>query len=127
MRRIVEAQGGDSCVVDAPDQLAVARHRSTVAATADGYVTNLDPLELGYASMGLGAGRGRAEDAVDPGAGIRLHVQLGDAVRKGDELATLYASQRSLLRPGADRVAASIRIGRRRPAIRSRIIETIRR
>ncbi|MHC4452481.1 MAG: thymidine phosphorylase [Planctomycetota bacterium] len=127
MCQIVEAQGGDSRVVDAPDQLAVARHRSTVAATADGYVTDLDPLELGYASMGLGAGRGRAEDAVDPGAGIRLHVQLGDAVRTGDELATLYASQRSLLRPGADRVAASIRIGRRRPAVRSRIIETIRR
>ena len=127
MRQIVEAQGGDSGVVDAPDQLAVARHRSTVAATADGYVTDLDPLELGYASMGLGAGRGRAEDAVDPGAGIRLHVQLGDAVRTGDALATLYASQRSLLRPGVDRVAASIRIRRRRPAIRSRIIETIRR
>jgi pyrimidine-nucleoside phosphorylase len=127
MRQIVEAQGGDSGVVDAPDQLAVARHRSTVAAMADGYVTGLDPLELGYASMGLGAGRGRAEDAVDPGAGIRLHVQLGDPVRTGDELATLYASQRSLVRPGADRVAASIRIGRRRPAIRSRIIETIRR
>jgi pyrimidine-nucleoside phosphorylase len=127
MRQIVEAQGGDSGVVDAPDQLAVARHRSTVAAMADGYVTGLDPLELGYASMGLGAGRGLAEDAVDPGAGIRLHVQLGDPVRTGDELATLYASQRSLVRPGADRVAASIRIGRRRPAIRSRIIETIRR
>jgi len=127
MRQIVKAQGGDSRVVDAPDQLAVARHRSTVTATANGYVTDLDPLELGYASMGLGAGRIRAEDAVDPGAGIRLHVQLGDTVRVGDELATLYTSQRSLLGPGADRVAASVRIGKRRPAMRSRIIETIRR
>ena len=59
----------------------------------DGYVAELDPLELGYASMGLGAGRSRSEDAVDWGAGIRLHVQRGDQVRAGDALATLYASR----------------------------------
>ena len=127
MREIVDAQGGDSRVVDAPDQLAVARHRTTVTAKADGYVRDIDPLELGYASMRLGAGRSRAEDAVDPGAGIRLHVQLGDRVRTGGELATLYTSERARLRLGADRVNASFRIGKRRPPVRRRIIETIRR
>jgi pyrimidine-nucleoside phosphorylase len=127
MREIVDAQGGDSRVVDAPDQLAVARHRTTVTAKADGYVRDIDPLELGYASMRLGAGRSRAEDAVDPGAGIRLHVQLGDRVRTGGELATLYTSERARLRLGADRVSASFRIGKRRPPVRRRIIETIRR
>jgi pyrimidine-nucleoside phosphorylase len=127
MQQIVEAQGGDPSVVEEPGRLAVARHRSTVAAKSSGYVTDIDPLELGYASMGLGAGRNRAEDAVDPGAGIRLHIQVGDRVRTGDELATLYASERARLRVGADRVAASFRIGKRRPAVRSRIIETIRR
>jgi len=127
MREIVDAQGGDSRVVDAPDQLAVARHRTTVTAKADGYVRDIDPLELGYASMRLGAGRSRAEEAVDPGAGIRLHVQLGDRVRTGGELATLYTSERARLRLGADRVSASFRIGKRRPPVRRRIIETIRR
>ena len=127
MQQIVKAQGGDPSVVEEPGRLAVARHRSTVAAKSSGYVTDIDPLELGYASMGLGAGRNQAEDAVDPGAGIRLHIQVGDRVRAGDELATLYASERARLRVGADRVAASFRIGKRRPALRSRIIETIRR
>ena len=127
MREIVEAQGGDPRVVDAPDQLAVARHRTTIAAATGGYLTDLEPLELGYASMGLGAGRSRAEDAVDPGAGIRLHVQLGDRVRKGDALATLYTSERARLRVGTDRVTAAFRIGKRRPPVRNRLIETIRR
>jgi len=127
MREIVEAQGGDPRVVDAPDQLAVARHRTTITAATDGYLTDLEPLELGYASMGLGAGRNRAEDAVDPGAGIRLHVQLGDRVRKGDGLATLYTSERARLRVGADRVTAAFRIGKRRPPVPDRLIETIRR
>jgi len=127
MREIVEAQGGDPRVVDAPNQLAVARHRTTITAATGGYLTDLEPLELGYASMGLGAGRSRAEDAVDPGAGIRLHVQLGDRVRKGDALATLYTSERARLRVGTDRVTAAFRIGKRRPPVRNRLIETIRR
>lgn len=127
MRQVVEAQGGDPRVVDSPDRLAVARHRSTIRATRDGYVTGIDPLELGYASMGLGAGRSRAEDPVDRGAGIRLHVQLGDRVRSGDALATLYASRRALLGPGKDRAAPAIRFGKRRPPSRGRVIATIRR
>ena len=90
-------------------------------------MTNIDPLELGYASMGLGAGRQRTEDEVDPGAGVRLHVQVGDRVAAGDELATLYTSKRARLGTTKDRVAASFRVGKRRPPVRSRVIETIRR
>jgi pyrimidine-nucleoside phosphorylase len=127
MRQVVEAQGGDPSVVDAPSELAVARHRSTVTATKGGYMTDIDPLELGYASMGLGAGRDRTEDLVDPGAGIRLHVQLGDEVAAGDEIATLYTSRRGLLHSSTARVTAAFRIGERRPPVRSRIIATIRR
>jgi pyrimidine-nucleoside phosphorylase len=127
MRQIVEAQGGDPRVVDEPDRLSVARHHGTCTATSDGYVTDIDPLELGYASMGLGAGRTRAEDRVDPGAGIRLHIRVGDQVRVGDKLATLYTSERARLGAGTDRVAAAFVVGKRRSPVRSRIIETIRR
>jgi pyrimidine-nucleoside phosphorylase len=127
MRQIVEAQGGDPAFVDKPSELPLARHRSTIASPSDGYITGIDPLDLGHASMGLGAGRLRVEDAVDPGAGIRLHAQVGDRVRRGDTLATLYASRKGLLKPGAERATACFRIGRRRPPAPSRIIEMIRR
>jgi pyrimidine-nucleoside phosphorylase len=127
MRQIVEAQGGDGRVVDEPDRLPVARHRATCLAEADGYIANIDPLEVGYASMGLGAGRQCTEDQVDPGAGVRLHVQVGDRIKVGDELATLYSSVRAPLAPSKDRVEASFRISKRRPPVRSRVIETIRR
>ena len=127
MQQIVKAQGGDPSVVEEPNRLAVACHHSTCTAASDGYVFGIDPLELGYASMGLGAGRRRAEEEVDAGAGIRLHVQVGDRVRAGDEVATVYTSERARLRVGTDRAAASFRIGKRRPPARSRVIETIRR
>jgi pyrimidine-nucleoside phosphorylase len=127
MVQIVEAQGGDARVVDEPDRLKLARHRQTVSAARQGVVREIDPLEIGYASMGLGAGRTRAEDAVDSGAGIRLHVRVGDRVRAGDPLATLYSSKKSLLGPAAVRTSASFAIGARRPVRSSRIMETIRR
>jgi len=90
-------------------------------------VRDLDPLELGYASVGLGAGRSRADDVVDPGAGIRMHVQRGDRVRAGDDLATLYTSHRAHLPVGVNRVNAAVQIGKRPPPKRRLIIETIRR
>jgi pyrimidine-nucleoside phosphorylase len=127
MRRIVEAQGGDPAFVDEPSELPLARHRSAIVAPSEGYITGIDPLELGQASMGLGAGRLRAEDSVDPGAGIRLHAQIGDRVSSGDQLATLYASRKDLLRSGVERITGSFRIGKRRLPKRSRIIATIRR
>lgn len=127
MSEIVKAQGGDPRVVEEPDRLKPARYRLTVAATKRGFVTGIDPLELGYASMGLGAGRTRAEEPVDPGAGIRLHAQLGDEVRAGDPLATLYSSRRSLLQPGAARTLGAFELGRRPRALPSRVIGTIRR
>lgn len=126
MREIVVAQGGDGRVVDEPDRLAVARHQASVPAASDGFVAGIDPLELGYASMGLGAGRARAEDDVDPGAGVRLHVAIGDRVRAGREVATLYTSKRALLDRATERVSASFRIGKRRPSTSGRIIATVR-
>ena len=127
MEEIVRAQGGDARVVAEPDRLRLARQRTTVTAIGEGFVTAIDPLEVGYASMALGAGRTRADDAVDPGAGIRLHVRQGDRVRADAPLATLYSSKRSLLAPAARRTAAAFEIGNRQQGPSSRIIETIRR
>lgn len=127
MREIVEAQGGDPRVVDEPDRLALSRHRGEVVAKTGGYVTDLDPLALGYVSMALGAGRIRAEDSVDPGAGVRLHVRVGDRVQKGDSIATLHGSDRSSLSASMLRAQDAIRIGKRRRPARDRVIDAVRR
>ena len=127
MRRVVRAQGGDARVVDEPDRLPLARYHKVVKASAAGFITEIDALELGYASMGLGAGRIRAEDGVDPGAGVRLHVGIGDRVHVGAKIATVYASKRGLVDRGAERVSSSVRTGKRPITKGSRILATIRR
>ncbi len=127
MQAIVGAQGGDIRVVDEPDRLPVARHQSTVTARKAGYIREIDALELGYSSMGLGAGRSRAEDRVDPGAGVRLHLRRGDRVEVGQVVATLYSSDRSCLDDGTIRVGNCFEIGKKKPEPRDRIIGAIRR
>ncbi len=83
-RRMISAQGGD------PDaELPVARESETIVASADGVLTELDALSVGVAAWRLGAGRARKEDAVQAGAGVRLHAKPGDTVRAGQPLMTL--------------------------------------
>ena len=87
-RAMISAQGGD------PDaKLPVAKETQDFKATADGYVSELDALAIGVASWRLGAGRARKEDPVQFGAGITLHVGLGDKVVKGQTLLTLHTDE----------------------------------
>ncbi|MEY3966595.1 MAG: hypothetical protein RLZ96_121 [Actinomycetota bacterium] len=84
-RKMIAAQGGD------PDaELPKAKHWHKLTAEESGYISRLDALELGVASWRLGAGRERKEDAVQFGAGIELHAQLGQWVEAGAPLMTLF-------------------------------------
>lgn len=94
-RQMIAAQHGDP---DAP--LPQAAESETVLAPADGVLVTMDALAVGVAAWRLGAGRGRKEDPVSFGAGVRLHVKPGAAVRAGEPLLTLYADDPERL-PGA--------------------------
>lgn len=127
LKQIVEAQGGDPRVVDEPDRLTPSRHSATLAAPRSGFVRALDPLELGLVSMGLGAGRTRADQDVDPGAGLLLHAAVGDRVERDRPLATLYTSKRAWLEPAVARAAGAIEIGKSRKASIPRLLGRIQR
>jgi thymidine phosphorylase len=83
-RAMIAAQGGD------PDAaLPVARESHDVVAASDGVLSRMDAMAVGTAAWRLGAGRARKEDPVQAGAGVRLHVKPGDAVRAGQPVMTL--------------------------------------
>jgi thymidine phosphorylase len=87
-RSMIRAQGGD------PEaELPVAREHHVVTAPDDGVLTRLDALAVGVAAWRLGAGRARAGDAVQAGAGVELHAKPGDAVRAGEPLLTMYTDE----------------------------------
>ena len=112
---MIEAQGGDRRVVEDTGLLPKAPHKVALKAERDGYVVKMHTSDIGNAARLLGAGRERKTDALDLSVGIVMNVRLGDAVKKGDVLATLHVGERS------DRIGAynllkkSIVIGDEKP------------
>jgi pyrimidine-nucleoside phosphorylase len=89
LRAMIARQGGDPAVVDDVRRLPGAAHRVTVTAPRPGYVTVIGAERVGRASIALGAGRKRAGDPIDHGAGVLVKVRVGDQVAAGDPLMEL--------------------------------------
>jgi pyrimidine-nucleoside phosphorylase len=124
LERMVRAHGGDARAVRQPDRLPRARHRIPVLARASGYLSDCDALELGLLSVTLGAGRSRAEQKVDPTAGIELEVLRGQRVERGQPLAWLHVNQRP--NPTTIEIAGrAFRLSARRPKPRRLVMERI--
>ena len=111
LRELVVAQGGDGSQVDHPETLPGAQHQQELLADRDGFVVDLVALQVGHASMLLGAGRATKDSIIDLGAGILLHKKVGDAVRKGDSLATLYANDARLIAGAAEELRHAYVLG----------------
>jgi thymidine phosphorylase len=113
-RRVIEAQGGDPRVVDAPEEiLPRPAKRIPVAAPESGTVRSLAAGGIGNAALLLGAGRRAAEDGVDSSAGIALAVHLGERVERGQPLAHLLTSTAdgAAIAAAHDLVIAAYRFG----------------
>jgi thymidine phosphorylase len=119
-RAMISAQGGD------PDaKLPVAKETQTVLAESDGVISELDALAVGLASWRLGAGRARKEDPVQFGAGVTLHAQLGDTVKKGAPLYTLHTDEPSRFARAADTIAKAYKIEAQAQVTRKLILDRI--
>ena len=101
----VSAQGGDTSVFGDDGLLPVAPLCLEVPAPQDGYVKSISCAEVGMASLLTGAGREKKDDVLDLRAGLIVHRKVGDAVRKGESIATVYASQEEKLEPAARKLA----------------------
>jgi thymidine phosphorylase len=88
-------------------------------------LTAIDAEEVGLASVELGAGRARKEDAVDPAAGLLLRKRVGDPVRAGEVLADLHAGSESRLDAGEARFRTAVAIGEAPPPEGPLVLERI--
>jgi pyrimidine-nucleoside phosphorylase len=122
---MIEAQGGDPEVVEHPERLPRAEMEQPVPAPADGFVTAIDAEAIGYAAIALGAGRTKAGDRIEPGAGIVLERKIGHAVRRGDALALLRAADEARMAEAGRLVLDAYRIGPETPGAPSLLLDVI--
>ena len=90
---LVRAQGGDESYIRDPSKFEKAKYIISIKAENEGYVKQINALEIGDSAMRLGAGRATYDDVIDPSSGIVLSKKVGDKVNVGDVLCTVYTNK----------------------------------
>ena len=96
-----------------------------MTAENNGYLTHMDTHKVGESASLLGAGRAVKTDSIDPAAGIVLYKKTGDAVRKGEPIAELFASSDEKLQAGKARFLEALTFGETAPQKRPLILGTV--
>ena len=106
-KEFVKAQGGSASWIG-KRPLTKAPQMFTAVCTDEGYITEIHGRALGEIAMAMGAGRARKEDPIDPMVGIRLFKELGDFVKAGEPLFTLYGKADADMASIAQEIASHI-------------------
>ena len=125
LRLMIEAQGGDSRVIDDDRVLTIGKFTYDVTSPQDGYITYMNTEQCGIASVMLGAGRTIKDGPIDYSAGIVMHKKTGDSVTVGESIATLYASDESLFTNAAQTYLEAITIGNTAPKVVDTILDIV--
>ena len=111
LREFIAAQGGEAGVVDDYSLLPQHSLAKEFLADRDGFVQKIEARRIGLASQHTGAGRATKEDTIDLSAGIIVRKKTGEAVRKGEVLATLYGNDEKKLKTAAAEAAQAFCLG----------------
>jgi len=96
-RLMVEAQGGDSSILDSDASLMrglglmdTNLNTTELSVGEAGWVEGIDAMAIARVCLGLGAGRIRLGDSVDRAVGVILEAQVGDRLEEGEPWMVLY-------------------------------------
>ena len=115
LEEFIAGQGGDAKVTTDYMIFPQSSCKAEVYAEADGYIGSIEARSIGLASQHSGAGRETKEDTIDLSAGIILAKKVGDQVKKGDLLATVYGNDQSRVNKGAEEAANAFHIQDSKP------------
>jgi pyrimidine-nucleoside phosphorylase len=99
----IKAQGGDPAPIYDTSLLPQASIIEEILSEEEGYVDHIITDEIGIVSLILGGGRETKESEIDLAVGLVLHKKVGDYVKKGESLATIYANDKAKLEAAKDR------------------------
>ena len=108
-RELVIAQGGDVSFVDNLEKLPKADLIETIYADQDGYISEVNALEVGETSVELGAGRAQKSDTIDLAVGIKVLVKIGDKVSKGQPLFEVHAQDKGKQHSAIERLKNAVK------------------
>lgn len=123
--RIVEAQRGDVSVFADPAAFHQPRFRQVLRSPSEGFLAGMDCKQVGWAVQRLGAGRDRPGEPVSAHAGLEVHAKLGDRVRAGQPVFTLFSDDEGLLETGFRMLEKTTVIGDGAPVREPQVREVV--
>jgi pyrimidine-nucleoside phosphorylase len=113
LRAFVAAKGGDPAVLDDLSLLPQAPVHHDVTAPRSGWLAEVDAEAVGRAAAGLGAGRQRIQDRIDPAVAVELAAKLGDLLAAGDRIGRVLARDQAAAETAARELTAALRFSDR--------------
>ncbi|MGZ3669794.1 MAG: thymidine phosphorylase [Bdellovibrionota bacterium] len=120
---IVSLQGGDTDALD--HGLPLASKKVPLLANKKGTIRAMNGEQIGFALIELGGGRRKTTDKVDPGVGFWFEKEIGDAVKKDEVIAQIYAKDLKTAEAARALLEDAIEIGTEAPAKAKLILERI--
>jgi len=93
LKEMIKYQKGDNSVVDNTNLFPKSRFVYEVKSKKEGYISRMDALKLGVASMHMGAGRLKKEDPINYNVGIVLNKKTNDYVKENEVLCYLHMDE----------------------------------
>ena len=87
---LVKNQGGDI------NKIKISPNKKYLKANKSGVLKEINALEVGKLSLELGSGKLSITDKIDYSVGVRLNKLVGDTIKKGDVLATIYYNKKDV-------------------------------
>lgn len=106
---LVEAQGGDARAFEDWERFHPAPVIRPLPCPRGGTVQALDAGALGAAAVRLGAGRHKADDAINPAVGFSGIRKIGETVAQGEPLLHIHAASESDAETAARAVRFTVR------------------
>ncbi len=100
----IAAQGGENL------ELSLAKKKLDIIVEKEGYLHSVVTKNIGEAALILGAGRRTKEEEIDHESGLYFYKKIGDYIKKGDVIATLYTNKKDALEEAKSLIEKSIKI-----------------
>ena len=120
--RMVAALGGPADIFAAAG-LPQAPVTVPVFADRPGYVAKIDGRAVGLAVVGMGGGRTRPDQGIDPRVGFTAFAGLGESVDGGRPICLVHAADDAAAARAADAVRSAVTIFDAAPAVPGPVLE----
>ncbi len=96
-RELIISQGGDDSVIDDYSKLPQPKQKVEIKLDRVGFISHVKVMNVAKAAKLLGAGRTLKDDEIDYAVGVYLNKKVGDELKEGETIATLYVNSKENL------------------------------